>query len=733
MFLATRTIRKIKYLYLMESRYNKETGKSTPVIAKSYGRYDEAPEEVRKQYEDKTAKNLLEQKLEAELRAERLSNASALVNNQLSQAETAKSESYGNFNRLPLLHYGHLALKPIWDNDLKLMYKFNQIQRSHTAIRDWSLNALAFYLVCLKIMDPQSYLSAYHSKSDFLYCPWDNIVQDNFYRGLDYIYDYREDLISHAASSHLKSANREVKVAFFDCTNTFFETPYDDITWQIRRYTRKRKEELAKEGLTADSIQEYLDSDDFADELTKYLDIEKDQLLRMRGMSKEGRYAQPIVTVALAIDQTGFPVDCKVFAGNLSEIHTVEPMLESLKQKYKVKDIYFVADRGLNSAEKLDKIQQEDLGYVVAQKVSKQTAKVRSEMLSLDGYKNCQLNNAGDFVASESSEFNANAFRYKVCDFKKKYWIENPEKAKPDEPKKKQKTVNCKIIYTYSPERKARDLADLDNQIAKASKAVSDGILLGNQCGTGWRSLLQTKKEATSDKNEKEMFRVCGLKQEIIKEKRERAGYAAVVFSHPQGKNIKTLTDIEVLSTYHRLVRIEDCFRTMKSSFSIRPVHVRLKERITAHCYLCVLALMTMRALQEKLEAAGKPMSAEQISRALFDAYVIPQPLLDGTVQSFMNVGSSGVFSRAEFTGKGKSIADENEIEDSKEVWENYRDHRIQNPFEFDQILETVGLKKLRLYSSVKEFKSNMKILSVRADKFLSPHQANYLKEAVRN
>lgn len=103
-------------------------------------------------------------------------------------------------------------------------------------------------------------------------------------------------------------------------------------------------------------IDNYLSGEQFAEELTEELERNQEEVLRMRGPSKEGRFSQPIVTVALAIDQDGFPIDCKVFAGNLSEIHTVVPMIKSLKMKYGVEDIYFVADRGLNSAEKLETI-----------------------------------------------------------------------------------------------------------------------------------------------------------------------------------------------------------------------------------------------------------------------------------------------------------------------------------------------------------------------------------------
>ena len=63
-------------------------------------------------------------------------------------------------------------------------------------------------------------------------------------------------------------------------------------------------------------------------------------------------------------------------------------MIESLKKKYSVKDIYFVADKGLNSGQKLEKIQEEKLGFVVAQKINAQQEKFEKEMLDLTGYRN---------------------------------------------------------------------------------------------------------------------------------------------------------------------------------------------------------------------------------------------------------------------------------------------------------------------------------------------------------
>ena len=655
MFLSVRKIRNQRYLYLLETVPGKKQGTHTNRIVKNLGNFDKLPEEVRNAYLDKKAKQALAKSFELQLREKDISSAVSSV------AKTdAVPAPRSNFNRLFPLNYGHLALKPLWEKDLGLKYKIEYLQKSSTEIKSWRLNDLLFYLCALKLIDPKFYFSASNSKSNFLYCPWNNVVQDNFYRALDFVYEHRESLIKHAVKTRLEQTKGQIKVAFFDCTNTWFETPYDDITWQVIRYTRKTTLRLRDQALSNEEIQAYLESEEFLENLTDELEISKEDVLRMRGRSKESRFAQPIVTVALAIDQTGFPIDCKVYAGNIAEIHTVEPMIESLKKKYSVKDIYFVADKGLNSGQKLEKIQEEKLGFVVAQKVNAQQEKFEKEMLDLAGYRNYVVDDSGTFRVSSKDGVDKDKARFKVCDHIKKFYVETEETTKSGNPKKEQRSIKCRIVYTFSPTRRERELKDLEMQI-----------------------------------------------------------------SHPKGGNAVALTDEEVLTTYHRLVGIEGCFRVMKSSFSIRPVHVRLKEHIVAHCYLCVLSLMLMRLVQEKLEAKKYTCSAEKITHALAQALVLPTPSSDGTPQMWLNMGLDPQFYRPEFTGKKKAHLSQNALEDHESVWRTYEKHRDETPFAVDQILEAVGLNKLPLYASMGEIKRILGIHTVAEENMLAPE---YLK-----
>ena len=342
--------------------------------------------------------------------------AAALAQITAKQEAASEWESLKHFNKSLGLHYGHLALRKIWEQELNLRYKIDYLQQRYENITTWRLADVIFYLCALKIIDPASYLNAYTGKSSFFYRPWDKVHLDNFYTSLDFVYEHKEELLEHAVKSHLQTAHKEVKIAFFDCTNCYFETPYDDKTWQIIRYTREVCQELRRQGFSPEAIEEYLASDDFMQELEEELELRKDELLRMRGKSKEGRFALPLVTVALAVDVDGFPLDCKVFVGNLSEIYTLDTVLDSMQQKYGVNDVYFVADKGLNSAGNIKSLTDRGLGYVVSQQVANKSDDFTTQMLKLDGYRNCYFD--GTELRCSAEPVDANRYRCKIAPHK---------------------------------------------------------------------------------------------------------------------------------------------------------------------------------------------------------------------------------------------------------------------------------------------------------------------------
>ena len=680
-----------EYLYLVEYGHDK-TGKRIKTTVKSFGKISSIPKEelnaIYAQYQQPVQERKLAQKIvhEKSLR-------------ELVESVTVDSENKTNFNKVPLLHYGHLILKPIWDK-LGLNYKLRYLQDKHTKVEAYSLSKLLFYFVAHKILAPGAYLRAWKDQSTWLCNPIEGVCLDNVYEALDYFDAFSEEIMTHAVKSSYYTNNKGAdtlsadgpKMVFFDCTNCYFETDSDDREQFIRRFTQKMREGLAAEGKSSAVIESVLASKQYTEALQLAVEENEDEFLRMRGPSKEGRFSLPIVSVSLVIDERGVPIDFTVFPGNKSEYHQVLPAIERLKEKYHVKDCYFVADRGLNSTLNFDALLKGGFGFIVAQKVTGQSKKQEKIMLSEEGW------NKLTFSPEENlSYLNADlaSFRYKVCDIVKTKHLTAEETG--DKPKTVK--VNCKIIYIYDDKRKKRDLYELEQAIAKAGKAVNEKKLMGNPSGSGWRALVKTKKEEAENEDDKEMYQAVGLKDDVIEKRRQLAGYAAIVYEDPKSlkDSDKKLDTRAVLGSYHSLEKIEECFRVMKNSFEIRPMYVKRNERTRAHVLICVLSLMVLRLMQIELARAGSYMTVDSITSALNNARLLPLRTESGTI--LVNCEEND----------GIYTDDPSQDKESGAV-ERYLRVREQNPDSTDLIMKTLGLSPLGPFNSVDKTKLSLKI-----------------------
>ena len=691
MFLMKRGPKGKEYLYLVEYGHDK-TGKRIKTTVKSFGKISSIPKEelnaIYAQYQQPVQERKLAQKIvhEKSLR-------------ELVESVTVDSENKTNFNKVPLLHYGHLILKPIWDK-LGLNYKLRYLQDKHTKVEAYSLSKLLFYFVAHKILSPGAYLRAWKDQSTWLCNPIEGVCLDNVYEALDYFDAFSEEIMTHAVKSSYYTNNKGAdtlsadgpNMVFFDCTNCYFETDSDDREQFIRRFTQKMREGLAAEGKSSAVIESVLASKQYTEALQLAVEENEDEFLRMRGPSKEGRFSLPIVSVSLVIDERGVPIDFTVFPGNKSEYHQVLPAIERLKEKYHVKDCYFVADRGLNSTLNFDALLKGGFGFIVAQKVTGQSKKQEKIILSEEGW------NKLTFSPEENlSYLNADlaSFRYKVCDIVKTKHLTAEETG--DRPKTVK--VNCKIIYIYDDKRKKRDLYELEQAIAKAGKAVNEKKLMGNPSGSGWRALVKTKKEEAENEDDKEMYQAVGLKDDVIEKRRKLAGYAAIVYEDPKSlkDSDKKLDTRAVLGSYHSLEKIEECFRVMKNSFEIRQMYVKRNERTRAHVLICVLSLMVLRLMQIELARAGSYMTVGSITSALNNARLLPLRTESGTI--LVNCEEN------------EGIYTDDPLEDKElSATERYLKVREENPDSTDLIMKTMGLSPLGPFNSVDKTKLALKI-----------------------
>lgn len=316
------------YVYLMKSEQKNK--KEVKTVVKSYGEISklspEAKAEIEK-YKNANAETKLNIQLEINKSAQELIRTikTAVAN------DTSKEQNTCAFK------LGNIFLKKLWDEKLGLKYKFDYIQRTKTKITSYSISDLLYHLAYTKLTNPSSYYGAFKEQSKYLYNPNESIHLDNYYNVLKILNDNKDEIFEFANKKIFQDTNTTPKLIFYDLTNMYFEINSDDKEAFIYELQKDKVNKLESTGKTRDEIEVYLKSKEFEEEINFAIQ-HSSEFLRMRGPSKESRFAQPLVALSLVIDDRGFPLDCKISPGNIAETKTVTTCINDLNQKYHIKN-----------------------------------------------------------------------------------------------------------------------------------------------------------------------------------------------------------------------------------------------------------------------------------------------------------------------------------------------------------------------------------------------------------
>ena len=103
----------------------------------------------------------------------------------------------------------------------------------------------------------------------------------------------------------------------------------------------------------------------FYDATTLYFESFTEDDLKQNGYSKDLKFNQPQVLLALFVTEGGLPVGYELFPGSSFEGHTLTTSLNKLKERYGIKQVIFVADRGMLSDPNLRFLEENNYRYIV--------------------------------------------------------------------------------------------------------------------------------------------------------------------------------------------------------------------------------------------------------------------------------------------------------------------------------------------------------------------------------
>src|SRR6185312_2842455 len=114
----------------------------------------------------------------------------------------------------------------------------------------------------------------------------------------------------------------------------------------------------------------------FYDVTTLYFEAPDEDDLRRTGFSKDGKHNEPQIVLGLLVSENGYPLDHEIFEGDKFEGHTMLPVIEAFKEKYKMQQLIVVADAGLMSNKNVTALLEQDYDFIIGARIKNESLRI---------------------------------------------------------------------------------------------------------------------------------------------------------------------------------------------------------------------------------------------------------------------------------------------------------------------------------------------------------------------
>jgi len=355
-------------------------------------------------------------------------------------------------------------------------------------------------LVISRIVFPASKLKT----TDFLYkYNGLNIDVQTIYRYLDKLQKTQKEHVQNISYQHtLRILNHQIRIVFYDVTTIYFQSDDEDA-------------------------------------------------LKKRGFSKDGKHQKPQIVLGLLVSISGYPLAYEIFEGNKFEGHTMLPLIDAFKEKYKLERLIITADSGLLSKQNISDLITKNYEFILGARIKNEPKELKNEILSL--------------------------------------------KLRHGESKILHKADGLKLLISYSDKRAKKDRHNRERGLKKLEKSLKTGKLT---------------KSSINNRGYNKYLKLDGdVKISIDNEKFE----ADAKWDGLKGYLTNTnLSKDEIIENYSHLWKIEKAFRISKHDLRIRPIYHRLQRRIEAHITINFAAYKIYKELERQLNEKNSDLSPEK-------------------------------------------------------------------------------------------------------------------------
>ena len=396
--------------------------------------------------------------------------------------------------------------------------------------------AIVAILVIARLCEPASELHIAEdwyrrtALDDLLGVPAERVNDDRLYRALDRLLPHKQALETHLKERLGALFDLDYELLLYDVTSTYFEGQAEGNGLACRGYSRDH-----------------------------------------RGDCKQ-------VCIGLVVTRDGVPLGYEVFAGNRTDVTTVEEIVTTMERRYGQARRVWVMDRGMASAENIAWLRGSQRRYLIGAS--------KSELKKF----------AGPLADRRDWRQVRDGVEAKVCagpDGSETFLLVRSAERQQKE----------QAMHTRFCERIETALASLQRRIERAQKPIDRGAAerqIGRLLGRNSRAAARYAIRLVDDQ-----ILPAGLRLEWSR-RSEWDDWSR----HSEGcyvlrTNLRDWSSEALWRTYIQLSEAEAAFRINKSELSIRPIWHQREDRVLAHILVCFLAYVLWKTLEQWQSRAG--------------------------------------------------------------------------------------------------------------------------------
>jgi len=407
---------------------------------------------------------------------------------------------------------------------------------------------MAAVLVLARLCEPSSELHIAEdwyrgtALEDLLEVPSAQINDDRLYRALDRLLPHKPAIEAHLKGRLGELFALDYDLLLYDVTSTYFE------------------------GLAAGNP------------------------LAQRGYSRDHRPDCKQVNIALVVTRGGLPLGYELFAGNRTDVTTVQEIVETMEERYGKAERIWVMDRGMTSRKNLAWLQATGRRYLIGTPRAALT-KWSTAIAAPQDWQQLR-----DGIEVKLCAGAAGTETFLLC--------------RSAERREKERAMHERFATRIDV-----GLARLGRRLARARKVLDRSTLerqIGRLLGRNPRVASRYRIELLDDATAAARLQLRWSVRERWDERtREREGCYIL------RTNVQDWTPETMWKTYVQLWEVEAAFRIHKSELAIRPIWHQKSERVQAHILVCFLAYVLWKTLEHWQAQAGLGNSPRTILHEL--------------------------------------------------------------------------------------------------------------------